>query len=127
MVIFGHPLDFFFYFREQDISRKNHLESILKYFVIKSPRDWGSDGFPLHDSFLFSLREERDLVVHVLEDNENRGLTGQLLGSIILKCFTVVELAQGGGEGGVLTSTRMVRLYSLILSKSRGWLTFTSA
>ena len=93
MVIFDHPLDFFL------LSRTGYLqkESVRKYFVIKSPCDWGSDGFPLHDSFLFSLREERDLVVNVLQDNEDRGLTGQLLGSIILKCFTMLGLPGYGG------------------------------
>ena len=39
---------------------------------------------------MFSLREERDLVVDVLQDDEYRGLAGQLLGSIILKCFTML-------------------------------------
>ena len=49
---------------------------------------------------MFSLREERDLVVDILQDNEDRGLAGQLLGSIILKCFTMLSVP---GYGGVAT------------------------
>ena len=49
---------------------------------------------------MFSLREERDLVIDILQDNEDGGLTGQLLGSIILKCFTMLGVP---GYGGVAT------------------------
>ena len=44
---------------------------------------------------MFSLREEGDLVVDVLQHDEYRGLAGQLLGSVVLKCFTM----QGGARG----------------------------
>ena len=66
---------------EQNISR-----NIFNYLLIiwLRPCDWGSDGFALHDSFLFSLREERDLVVDILQHDEYGGLAGQLLGSVIL-------------------------------------------
>ena len=50
------------------------------------PCDRSSDWLSLHDSFLFSLSEERDLVVDILQHDEDRGLAGQLLGSVVLKC-----------------------------------------
>ena len=46
---------------------------------------------------MFSLREERDLVVDILQHDEDCGLTGQLLGSVILKSFTMLELLCQGG------------------------------
>ena len=53
---------------------------------------------------MFSLREERDLVVDVLQHDEYRGLAGQLLGSVVLKCFTM--------QGGVRGKARATDLYT---------------
>ena len=49
------------------------------------PGNDGSDRFSLKNSFLFSFSEERDLVVHVLQHDEDGGFAGKLLGSVILK------------------------------------------
>lgn len=49
------------------------------------PRDGGADGLALHDGLLFPLREQRDLVIHVLQHNEDGRLAGQLLGAVILQ------------------------------------------
>ena len=49
------------------------------------PSNDGSDWFALQNSLLFSFSEEWDLVVHVLQHDEDGGLAGKLLGSVILK------------------------------------------
>ena len=51
-----------------------------------------ADGFTFKNSFLLAFREERNLVVDVLEDDEDRGLAGQLLGSVVLKIKKIVKL-----------------------------------
>ena len=56
------------------------------------PCDRSSYGLALHHSFLFSLREERNLVIDILQNNEDSGLTCQLLSSVVLKRRIAVEL-----------------------------------
>ena len=56
------------------------------------PGDWGPNRLALHHSLLLSLGEEGNLVVDILQHDEYRGLTGQLLGSVILKSFTMLGL-----------------------------------
>lgn len=43
-----------------------------------------SDGLALEHCFLLAFREQRDIVVHVFENNVNSCLTGQLLDAVIL-------------------------------------------
>ena len=49
------------------------------------PRDGGADGLALHDGLLLPLREQRDLVIDVLQHDEDGRLAGQLLGAVILQ------------------------------------------
>ena len=49
------------------------------------PGDDGADGLALEDALLLALREERDLVVDVLQDHEDGRLACKLLRSIVLR------------------------------------------
>lgn len=43
-----------------------------------------ADGFALEHRFLFALREQRDVVVDILQDDVDGGLAGQLLDAVVL-------------------------------------------
>ena len=47
--------------------------------------DDGADPLPFQDPLLLPLGEQGDLVVHVLQDDEDRRLAGQLLGTVVLE------------------------------------------
>ncbi len=49
------------------------------------PGDDGADGLALEDPFLLAFGEKRDLVVDVFEDDEDSGLAGKLLSTVVLE------------------------------------------
>nr|CAD7414549.1 unnamed protein product [Timema cristinae] len=57
-------------------------------------RDLGPYWFPLKDCLLFSLREQRNLIIDVLEHDEDRGLGGQLLGTVVLEQQSIIECVE---------------------------------
>ena len=59
------------------------------------PGDDGADGLALEDALLLALREERDLVVDVLQDDEDGRLARKLLRAVVLRMvkeFSLVGL-----------------------------------
>ena len=59
------------------------------------PGDDGADGLALEDALLLALREERDFVVHVLQDDEDGRLARKLLRAVVLRMvkeFSLVGL-----------------------------------
>ena len=53
------------------------------------PSDRGSHRLAFHHRLLFSLGEERNLVVDVLENDEDGGFTRKLLSSVVLRRILV--------------------------------------
>jgi hypothetical protein len=77
-------------------------------------RHFRPDRLALEHRLLLPLGEERDFVVDVFELDVNSRLAGQLLSPVVLKTwFQRAKTTTGGTQR---TSTRIVKLYSFIVS-----------
>ena len=69
----------------QPIDHQQHQHHHDKNSEKDQPSNRGSHGLAFHHRLLFSLGEERNLVVDVLENDEDGGFTRKLLSSVVLR------------------------------------------